>query len=206
MSLLAHWGRMKKRCSSRNPASQETTVDEEGKVVKDAQIDAVAATTSPPTLFREYLFSALSRQLGSCLFGLPARGPSRPLSRLVGSWVAALPSVILEVPSLSAWDCQRQHSARDPHSTPTSVFTLERASNLDTSTVSRAASGRGRPRSCRPDKAFNLEGDIERPPSAGRCNFRLSHRGRDRSCRPERGLHPRFRQSRILVTRHTVGR
>ena len=29
-------------------------------------------------------------QLGLCLFGLPARGPSRPLLRLVGSWVAAV--------------------------------------------------------------------------------------------------------------------
>ena len=36
---------MNKRFSSRNPASQETTVDEEGKVVEDAQVDAVAATT-----------------------------------------------------------------------------------------------------------------------------------------------------------------
>ena len=29
-------------------------------------------------------------QLGRSLFGMPARGPSRPLFRLVGSWVAAL--------------------------------------------------------------------------------------------------------------------
>ena len=43
-----------------------------------------------PDHTRPRLLGDLQWQLGRSLFGMPARGPSRPLFRMVGSWVAAL--------------------------------------------------------------------------------------------------------------------
>ena len=134
-----------------------------------------------PTLVREYLFGH-EWQSGRSLFGMPARGPSRPLHRLVGTpalcygpplsggrrplthsprrevasgpatqrvfWAFGRSGVVLAVGpaalrplgrvsfcvaspggmsqptfvlgySLPAWDCQRQHSLTDPHSSST---------------------------------------------------------------------------------------
>ena len=86
-----------------------------------------------PTLVREYL---LLWQLGLILFGMPARGPSRPLH--VWSVLGSPPffhrllssSVGLPATTLST----------EPHNSMKLVFTLERAFNRDTSVVCKPRS------------------------------------------------------------------
>ena len=47
---------------------------------------------------------AVERQLGRSLFGMPARGPSRPLCYLIGLWVVALISLVTLVQRGTASD------------------------------------------------------------------------------------------------------